>query len=166
MTLQSPPVPILSSGDRITAHRAGPVIPAKAGIQRDGAEVMSTGHFSVRGTHPFPRTHRRGPKEPIALYAAQRSRGITHQLRKLERSLVSERTEVGLGRLVDQLVNTWERALREDRPLPSPLDFVRGLMAAGFYTPAGHRAISYLEECQRKGAVPDRRRLVRLLLSG
>jgi hypothetical protein len=108
--------------------------------------------------------HRRGQKEPDVMSTPERSRGINHQLRKLERALVSERLEIGIGNHVDQLVNTWERSLREGRPLPDPLDFVRGLLHAGFYTPAGSRAINYLDDCRRKATVPDGQRLLRLLL--
>jgi hypothetical protein len=65
--------------------------------------------------------------------------------------------------MVDELVSTWERAVRKGNALPDPLDFVRGLLNAGCYTPAGASAISYLDDCKRKNAFPDRRRLLATL---
>jgi hypothetical protein len=91
---------------------------------------------------------------------------MTYQLRKLERSLVVERTELGLGNLVDELVSAWEQAVRKGHALPDPVEFVRGLMNAGCYSPTGSRAIGYLEDCKRKNALPDRRRLLSKLFSG
>ena len=93
-----------------------------------------------------------------------RRRSIEHRLRRLERKLVSERTEVAVRMHVDRLLDSWTCAVRQDRPTPNPLDFVHGLLRDGVTTPSGPGAINYLDECRYINELPDPDRLLRILL--
>ena len=85
-------------------------------------------------------------------------------LRYLERRLVLERTEIGVQEAVDRLLGRWDQALSEGSAPPDPLDFASTLVKAGFHLHTTHRALSYLDECQAEASLPDRDRLLRVLL--
>ena len=85
-------------------------------------------------------------------------------LRKIERALVFERAEVVVQTTVDELLGLWEQANRRGVQPPDALDFILRIMSSGFYLPSHARAISYLDRCSSQGELPDRRRLMRILL--
>lgn len=89
---------------------------------------------------------------------------MTSRIKGLERWLVRERTEIVLGRATDRFLLRWKQALDGGRPPPEPIEFARTLPADGFYLPTAHRAIKYLEECHRENSMPQKRRLLSLLL--
>ena len=93
-----------------------------------------------------------------------RRRSIDHRLRRLERKLVSERTEVAVRTHVDRLLDSWTRAVHQDRPTPDALDFVHGLLRDGVTTSTGPGAINYLDECRYMNELPDPGLLLRILL--
>ncbi len=85
-------------------------------------------------------------------------------LRSLEKRLVVERTELAVVPRVLDLLSDWEEALDERRPTPDPLDFTVRLIRSGFCLTTGSKAFAYLDECQRKGSLPDKWRLLRILM--
>ena len=87
-------------------------------------------------------------------------------LRTLEKKLVVERTELAVIPRVNDLLSDWEDALDEDRPTPDPLDFVTRLIRSGFCLTTGSRCFAYLDRCQRANSLPERDRLLRLLMPG
>ena len=87
-------------------------------------------------------------------------------LRSLEKKLVVERTELAVVPRVHDLLSRWEDALGHDRPTPDPLHFVATLIRSGFCLTTVPKAFSYLDECQRRSSLPDRRRLLQLLMPG
>ena len=89
---------------------------------------------------------------------------IRTQLRRIERQLVLERAEREVDSLVEQLRLEWDVALCFGKPLPDPFAFSKRLMDAGFYLPNYIKAIHYLSECKQEGKIPERRRLLEILL--
>ena len=87
-------------------------------------------------------------------------------LRSLEKKLVVERTELAVVPRVNDLLSRWEDAPSHDRPAPDPLDFVASLIRSGFCLTAGPKAFAYLDECRRGNSLPDRRRLLQVLMPG
>ena len=85
-------------------------------------------------------------------------------LRSLEKKLVVERTELAVVPLVHDLLSRWEDALSDDRQTPDVLDFVAGLIESGFCLTTGSKAFSYLDRCQGKGSLPDKGRLLQILM--
>ena len=85
-------------------------------------------------------------------------------LRRLERKIVLERTVLGVQRLVDDLLRRWDMALHQDCPEPDALDFAAALVDAGFFLPTTITAISYLSECRSQHSLPDRERLLHVLM--
>ncbi len=85
-------------------------------------------------------------------------------LRSLEKKLVVERTEITVVPLVHDLLARWEDALSNDRPAPDVLDFVARLIRSGYCLATGSRAFTYLDECRRKGTLPDEGRLLQILM--
>ena len=85
-------------------------------------------------------------------------------LRALERKLVFERAELGVGLTVYHLLTRWDLALHQQASTPDAIDFAADLLHEGFYLPTVPKAIKYLEECGRNGSLPDRRRLTQVLL--
>ena len=57
-----------------------------------------------------------------------------------------------------------EDALSDDRPTPDVLDFIAGLIRSGFCLTTGSKAFAYLDECQRTSSLPDKGRLLRILM--
>ena len=89
---------------------------------------------------------------------------MRHLLRSLEKRLVMERTEIAVVPLVHDLLSRWEDALSDDRPAPDVLDFVARLIQSGFCLTTGSKAFTYLDECRRKGSLPNDGRLLRILM--
>ena len=87
-------------------------------------------------------------------------------LRSLERRLVVERTEVVVVPRVNDLLAEWQDDLAHGRPTPDPLDFVTCLIRSGFCLTTGTKAFGYLDECHRANSLPDKRRVLRLLMPG
>ena len=87
-------------------------------------------------------------------------------LRSLEKRLVVERTEVCVVPRVNDLLSDWEDDLSHDRPTADPLDFVVRLVRSGFCLTTGSKAFAYLDECRRGKSLPDRRRVLQLLMPG
>ncbi len=85
-------------------------------------------------------------------------------LRSLEKRLVVERTELAVVPRVHDLLSDWEDDLSHDRPTPDPLDFVVRLVRSGFCLTTGSKAFAYLDRCQRKGSLPDKGRLLQILM--
>ena len=85
-------------------------------------------------------------------------------LRSLEKKLVVERTELAVIPVVHDLLARWEDALSDNRPTPDVLDFVAGLIESGFCLTTGSKAFSYLDEFRRTGSLPDKGRLLRILM--
>ena len=65
---------------------------------------------------------------------------------------------------MDRFLQRWDQALSQGSATPEPLDFASALVKAGFHLHTTHRALRYLEECQAKASLPDRDRLLRVLL--
>ncbi len=87
-------------------------------------------------------------------------------LRSLEKKLVVERTELAVVPRVNDLLSDWKDGLSHDRPTPDPLDFVVRLVSSGFCLATGSKAFAYLDECRRGNSLPDKRRLLQLLMPG
>ena len=85
-------------------------------------------------------------------------------LRSLEKKLVVERTEIAVVPLVHDLLSRWEDALTHDRPTPDLLDFVAGLIKSGYCLTTGSKAFTYLDECRWTSSLPDKGRLLRILM--
>ena len=85
-------------------------------------------------------------------------------VRPLEKKLVMERTELAVVPLVHDLLSRWEDALGHHRPTPDVLDFVAGLMRSGFCLTTGSKAVAYLDECRCNSSLPDKRRLLQVLM--
>ena len=85
-------------------------------------------------------------------------------LRSLEKKLVRERTEIAVVPLVHDLLSRWEDALGHDRPAPDVLDFVAGLIKSGYCLTTGSKAFTYLDECRWTSSLPDKGRLLRILM--
>ena len=86
------------------------------------------------------------------------------RLRRLERQLVLERAEQEVASQVDRLLLEWDVAQCFGRPLPQPFEFVNGIMDAGFYLPTKMRAVHYPSGCRMEGKLPERLRLLQILL--
>ena len=50
------------------------------------------------------------------------------------------------------------------RPTPDPLAFTPRLIRSGFCLTTGSKAFAYLDRCQRKGSLPDKGRLLQILM--
>lgn len=85
-------------------------------------------------------------------------------LRRLERKLVIERAETAVPKLVDDLIARWRRALEDGTPPPHPIDAIGHIIRSDFYLPRSARATDYLDDCHRQGTLPDRHRLLLILL--
>ena len=85
-------------------------------------------------------------------------------LRSLERRLVIERSWIGVGSAVDDFIRRWEHALGQQSETPDPLVLIKTLVEAGFHLPTTHYALLYLSDCHRAASLPDRDRLLGLLL--
>ena len=57
-----------------------------------------------------------------------------------------------------------DHAVGQGAAPPDPLVLLKTLIDAGFYMPTAHRALQYLDQCQRVALPPDRHSLLRLLL--
>ncbi len=86
------------------------------------------------------------------------------RVRALERKFVRERAELATMAQVNELAGQWSDALDEDRPTPDVLDFAHSIARAGFCLPFIPRAINYLDGCLRSKSLPDRGRLLQMLL--
>ena len=91
---------------------------------------------------------------------------MINRLRTLERRLVLERTHIGVGQVVDRLLLRWDHTLSEDALPPDPLEFPVTLVESGIYLLTTHRAVQYLERCSHRKTLPDRDRLLSILLPG
>ena len=89
---------------------------------------------------------------------------LSNALRSLERTLVKERAEIGLALVADRLLFQREQALDDGDSPPHPLELLRMLVDSGFHHATGSTALPYLERCHGDGTLPDRQRLLRLLL--
>lgn len=89
---------------------------------------------------------------------------VMQTLRRLERKLVFERAETAVPELVDDLIARWYRALEDGTPPPNPIDAIGHIIRSGFYLPRSARATDYLDDCHRQGILPDRHRLLLILL--
>ena len=87
-------------------------------------------------------------------------------LRSLEKKLVVERTEIAVVPRVHDLLSHWEDALSDDHSTPDPLDFVTCLIRSGFCLTTGSKAFEYLDKCRRANSLPDRDRLLQILMPG
>ena len=85
-------------------------------------------------------------------------------IRRLEKKLVRERTEIGVALAVDEFLRIWDLVRDRECGLPDPTVLFRIIVDDGFYLPATYQAMQYIERRQRTGSMPDRDRLLRLLL--
>ena len=89
---------------------------------------------------------------------------VRTKLRALERTLVLERAEVCLEGMVNNLAIQWNIATQMGWPLTEPMEFIEQVIDQGFYFCGNVKALNYLEECKRKGELPDQRRLIQIFL--
>lgn len=89
---------------------------------------------------------------------------IGARLRSLEGRLVFERAEEEVECQVEQLLLEWDVAQSLGTPLPEPFEFVKRLIDAGFYLRTNIKAVNYLSGCKAEGKLPERRRLLQILL--
>lgn len=89
---------------------------------------------------------------------------MTPTLRSLERRLVRERAELAVSEVADRFLLRWDHALTGGSSPPDPLVLFKALVDAGFYWPTTHGALRYLDHCQHRDSLPDRHRLLRILL--
>lgn len=85
-------------------------------------------------------------------------------LRRLERTLVRERTRIGVYHHVDDLIARWLAAVDRDQPPPDPDWFIHSMLDDGLYLPTFANLETYIGACRRDGKIPDRGTLVWLLL--
>ena len=86
-------------------------------------------------------------------------------LKALERRLVEERTEIAVARLVDRFLLTWQLAIDRGSSPPTSLDFSRALDDERLHLLTIPSAMQYLDECHAHESQPDRKRLLRILLT-
>ena len=86
------------------------------------------------------------------------------RLRRLERRLARERTEVAVRPIVADFAQRWHEALRQDAHPPDVLELIDGLRRANVYLPSVPAAISYLDGCLQRRSPPDTHRLLHRLL--
>ena len=91
---------------------------------------------------------------------------MTPTLRSLERRLVRERAEIAVSEVVDRFLLRWDHALTGGSSPPDPLVLFKALVEAGFYWPTTHGALQYLDQCRHVASLPDRHRLLWILLPG
>lgn len=69
-----------------------------------------------------------------------------------------------MGSQVYRLLLEWDVAQCFGKPLPQPFEFVNRIMDAGFFLPTKMKAVHYLSECKAEGKLPERERLLQILL--
>ncbi len=87
-------------------------------------------------------------------------------LRKLERELAAERTELAVLPPVNELLSRWEEALCQNRATPDTLSFALRSIKPGFCLTTVPRALNYLDTCRGKTVLPNKETLVDILVHG
>jgi hypothetical protein len=89
---------------------------------------------------------------------------VKSTLRKLERALVRERTQIGVYNHVEDLITRWLTAIDRDKTPPSADEFIHEMLNDGLYLPTFAGLHNYLEACNRDHKIPDHSTLMWLLL--
>ncbi len=91
---------------------------------------------------------------------------MRHLLRRLERGLVAERTELAVLPPVNDLLSRWEEALCQNRATPDTLSFALRSIKPGFCLTTVPRALNFLDTCSGRRVLPNKEALVDILVYG
>ena len=88
------------------------------------------------------------------------------RLRSLERLLVCQRSEVRITPVVAAFVDSWQRAVEQNNPLPDPLDLLQAVIGVGVMPLAFGPVAAYLDQCRSARRVPDPSNLIAAIIHG
>ena len=87
-------------------------------------------------------------------------------LRRLERELIAERTELAVLPPVNDLLSRWEEALCQNRATPDTLSFALRSIKPWFCLTTVPRALNYLDRHRSSRSLPNKELLVDILVYG